>query len=154
MPFRPLQGYFYLYLHSTLISHIITLYFVPPTFVRLHITLIQLQLHFPLFPGLIPHTSTLIHLVLPCSFDYSLILLWSCLIFRYIHRTLYPDPLTHLHPLSDHFGVRYQPWYHHFGHIGTVYQNFTLFRSFSLVLWCWCDCFLTIQHSWTYQRWI
>jgi len=47
---------FYLYLHSTLISHRITLYCVPSTFVRLHITLIQLQLHSPNL-AMIPKTS-------------------------------------------------------------------------------------------------
>ena len=60
-----------LYLHSTLISQTITLYCVPPSFVRLCITLIQLQLHSPLLPSLIPCTLTLIHFFLPCSFNYS-----------------------------------------------------------------------------------
>jgi len=82
----------------------ITSYCVPPTFMRLHIALIQLWLRSPSFPGLISCTSTSIYFVLP---RFLLILLWSRSIFCYIHRTLYLNLFTHLHSLSNHFRVRY-----------------------------------------------
>jgi len=48
---------FYLYLHNTLISHRITLYCIPSTFMRLCITSIWLWLHSPSFLDLILCTS-------------------------------------------------------------------------------------------------
>ena len=56
------------------------------------------------------------------------ILLRSRLIFWYKHWTLYTDPYTHLHTISNCFLARYQ------------------------LLWCWCGCFLTIQHSWMHHQ--
>ena len=49
-PFRPLRGYFYIYLHGTLILQTIISYCAPPTFVRLRITSIRLRLRSPSFP--------------------------------------------------------------------------------------------------------
>src|SRR5882724_8741173 len=103
MPFRPLRGYFYLYLHTTLIYTTITSYCVPPTFVRLRITSIQLRLHSSSFP-FVPRPYPL-HIDLDTLRSTSLlrsfivlarilsILLRSHSIFCYIHRTSYMDPL-------------------------------------------------------------
>jgi len=63
MPFRPLRGYFYLYLHSTLILQTITLYCVPPP----SWDFVSLQFDFgfvPFIPGLISRTSTSLRFVL------------------------------------------------------------------------------------------
>jgi len=61
----------YIYIALSFYKTIIS-YCVPPTFVRLHITSIQLWLHSPSFSGLISCTSTLLRFVLPRSFNYSL----------------------------------------------------------------------------------
>jgi len=58
----------YIYIALSFYTTII-LYCIPPTFVRLCITLIQLWLRSPSFPGLISRTSTSIRFVLPRSFD-------------------------------------------------------------------------------------
>src|SRR6266436_8366287 len=107
MPFRPLRGHFYLYLHSTLILQTIISYCVPPTFVRLRTTSIRLRLRSPSFSGLISHTSTSLPRYFVVLARVSSISLRSRSFFHYIHRTSYTDLPTHLHSLSDHFRVGY-----------------------------------------------
>src|SRR5882672_9330179 len=107
MPFRPLRGYFYLYLHSTLILQTITSYCIPPNFVRLRTTSIRLRLRSPSFPDLISRTSTSLPRYFVVLARVSSISLRSRSFFRYIHRTMHTDPSSHLHSLSDHFRIGY-----------------------------------------------
>ena len=147
MPFRPLRGYFYLYLHSTLILQTITSYCVPPNFVRLRITSIRLRLRSPSFSGLISRTSTSLRFVRPRSFDISLFQLAfyqfrSDLVHSFV---IYIGPRIRTHPIIYiHYPIifgsdidSYISLYHYFGHIGTVYLELRirlLFVVFVLVL--------------------
>ena len=60
------------------------------------------------------------------------ILLWSRLIFCYIHRTSYTYPYIHLHSLSDHFRIGYWPYitlYHPFWPYRNSLPELRTFRS-------------------------
>jgi len=57
-----------------------------------------------------------------------LILLWSHLIFWYKHQTTYTG---HIHSFIYIIWWLLSQLFHYISHIGTVYQNSTLFRSFS-----------------------
>ena len=143
-PFWPLQCYYYLYFthHSHETENNIVLR--SPAFVRLRITSIWLRLRSPAFLDLIPCTSTSTHCVLPrytalfwLFFVLARILsvsLRSRLIFCYLHRTTYMNPLTHLHTLIQSILSRITPHFtylHRTLAIGTDLPGLRTFRSFS-----------------------
>ena len=157
MPFRPLRGYFYLYLHSTLILQTIISYCIPPTFVRLRITSIRLRLRSPSFPGLISRTSTSLRFVRPRCFDISLFQL-AFYQFRsdlvrsfviYIGLRIQTHPLIYIHyPIIfgsdiDHISLYYT--------LLAIQELFT--QNYALLGCLWCLCwFWSIQTSLAYQR--
>src|SRR6266481_6752608 len=112
MPFRPLRGYFYLYLHSTLILHNNNIILRSPQLRETSYHFDSTSTSFPFVPG--PYISH-IDLATPRSTSLlryfvvlarvSSISLRSRSIFRYIHRTSYTDTSSSSHSLSDHFRV-------------------------------------------------
>jgi len=120
--------YIYIYIALSFYTRI-TLYCIPPTFVRLCITSIRLRLRSPSFPfvprpyisyiDLVTPRSTLLLRLFVVLARVLSISLWSRLIFCYIHRTMYTDTSTHLDTLSNHFWVGY--WH--------LYLLITLFWS-------------------------
>jgi len=156
---QSLWGYFYLYLHSTLISHKNNIVLCSPhlwdfvslpfkfDFIPLHSQALSLT-HHPWYTSfyLVP---LIIHQFSPCFTNFTLISL-NILLYTsdYVYRPI-PSSIYIIQSLLSQISTLI-PLLLATKELFT--RNLQFIDCFSLVLWCWCGCFLTIQHSWMYHH--